>query len=379
MLFKSIIGQNEVKKHLIRSVREKRIGHAQLFLGQEGSGNLALAIAFAQYINCTDKQEDDSCGKCVSCLKFEKLIHPDLHFVFPVANTKSGSGPAVSNDFIKEWRETVLKNPYFGLNEWYAFIGMENKQGNIGKDESESIVRKLSLKTFEGEYKIMVIWMAEKMNESCANKILKILEEPSDNTLFILVSESTEQILPTILSRTQLLKIPRLQEDEILTELEKKFGKERTEFKNIAHIANGNFSKALYLTENQEPENENHVYFIELMRISYKKNVIEIMPWVDKVSALGREGLKTFFEYALHMVRENYLMNYNLDKIVYLNDVETSFSKNFHIFIKDENINQLVEEFTQAYIHIERNAYNKIVLLDMALKLFALINPRKIA
>ena len=379
MLFKNILGQNEIKKQLIRSVKEKRISHAQLFIGQEGGGTLALAIAFAQYINCTDKLEDDSCGKCISCLKFEKLIHPDLHFVFPVANIKSGSSPAISDDFIKEWRETILSNPYFGLNWWYSVIGMENKQGNIGKDESESIIRKLNLKTFEGDYKIMIIWMAEKMNDSCANKILKILEEPSDNTLFILIAESTEQILPTILSRTQLLKIPRLRENEILNELENKFEENRDELKNIAHIANGNLFKAFQLAENSEPENDNHEYFVELMRIAYKKNVIEIMSWVDRVSSLGREGLKTFFEYALHMVRENYLMNYKLDNIIFLNDIETDFSKNFHIFIKDENIDQLVEEFTQAYIHIERNAYNKIVLLDMALKLFALINPRKIA
>jgi len=377
MLFKQIAGQEKIKNLLIKSAKDSRISHAQLFLGQEGCGNLALAIAFAQYINCTNKLENDSCGQCNSCLKYNKLIHPDLHFVYPVASTKDISKNPVSDDFLQNWREVILENPYLNLNTWYETIGMENKQGNIGKDESVNIIKKLSLKTYEGDYKIMIIWMAEKMNDSCANKILKILEEPPENTLFLLIVESTELLLPTILSRTQILKIPKLSEKEIIDYLVKKYKKDADSIEKAAHLSNGNLARAIKLIEIDQKDTENHERFVELMRISFKKNIFEIMQWIDNMSTLGREGLKRFFEYALRMTRENYLMNLKLEKIIYMDNVEADFSKKFHVFIKTGNIKQIADEFTKASTHIECNAYNKIVLLDMALKLFGLINPQK--
>ena len=377
MLFKNIAANKEIKEHLIRSVREDRVSHAQLFLGPEGCGHLPLAIAYARYVNCNDRQESDACGKCNSCLKFEKLIHPDLHFVYPVNKTKAVTKDPVSDDFITDWRQLLLSNPYFGLQQWYDTIGMENKQGNIGKDESASIIRKLSLKTYEGDYKIMLIWMAEKMNESCANKILKILEEPPDNTLFLLVCESTDTILPTILSRTQIIKIPKLTEEEIREHLEQRNLANNSDIKKLAHLANGNFFRALQLARDENIENPNHDMFVKLMRLAYKKDVPGLMEWVDETGKSGREDLKMFFEYALHMVRNNFLMNYKLDKIIYLDNEQEEFSGKFHTFINHDNINALVKEFSLAHTHIEYNGYGKLVLLDMGLKMFGLINPRK--
>ncbi len=376
MLFKRIAGHNDICKQITKAVRENRISHAQMFLGPEGCGNLALALAYAQYVNCTDKQADDSCGVCDSCIKTEKLIHPDLHFVYPVANTKNVKN-AVSDEFINDWRNIITDNPFINLNTWYDAIGMENKQGIIGKEESQQIIKKLNLKTFEGEYKIMVIWMAEKMNESCANKILKILEEPPEKTLFLLVCESTELILPTILSRSQILKVPKLKKENIVTLLTARYGNSEIDIEKTAHLANGNFFKALKLVETDHRDTENHKFFTELMRISYKKDVLTIMNWVDHISSLGREGLKSFFQYSLRMVRENYLLNMQLKEISYLDEKEADFSSKFHAFITSDNVDQITEELSKAHSHIEYNAYSKIVLLDMSIKLFSLINPRK--
>ena len=210
MQFRNIIGQNAIIERLSQSVDFDRLSHAQLIVGPEGSGTLAIALAYAQYINCTDKRDGDSCGVCSSCRKIEKLIHPDLHFVFPVAATASITKNPVSDNFIEKWREFVLKNPYQTLNEWLTFIEVENKQGGIQKSESSEIIRKLNLKTYEADYKIMLIWMAEKMNETCANKLLKILEEPPAKTVFLLIAENTEYMLQTILSRTQTVRLGKI-------------------------------------------------------------------------------------------------------------------------------------------------------------------------
>lgn len=376
MLFSELEGQKGVKQQLVQSAQSGRIAHALLFLGPEGCGSLPLAIAYAQYVNCSSPGATDACGECPSCNKYKKLAHPDLHFVYPLATTKKVSNP-VSDDYITEWRQALIENPYLGVNSWYGIVGLENKQGNIGKEESAAILKKLSLKNFEARYKVMIIWMAEKMNDSCANKILKILEEPPGDTLFLLIAESTEGILPTILSRTQIIKLPKLKLEDISSRLSKITDASGADINGIAHLANGNFSKAFELVQNEGHDLENQQRFIELMRIAYKKNVMEIVNWVDSMSSLGREKLKIFLEYALRMVRENYLLNLSLEEIVYLDKGEDEFSQKFHVFINGDNINKIVEELSEAHVHIERNGYNKIVLLDMSLKLFGLINPRK--
>ena len=373
MQFKEVVGHQKVKEKLIHTIKENRISHAQLFLGGEGSGNLALAIAYAQYVSCENKQERDSCGVCVSCLKFQKLVHPDLHFVYPVSTSKAVKKDPVSDDYITQWRETIIENPYINQNKWYEIIDIENKQGIISKNESYEILKKLNLKTFESEYKIMIIWLPEKMNAFAANKLLKLIEEPPAKTLFILVSENSEQILPTILSRTQLIKIPKIDNESMRNALCDRFGLLPEKAGDIVPLANGNYFNAQNLISSTEEDNYNFDQFTQFMRLSYQRKVIEIIDWVDEISRIGREKQKNFLFYTLRLVRENFMLNIENRELVYLTKKELEFSEKFSQFINQENVYQIYEALNRAHSDIEMNAYNKIVFLDLALKIIKLI------
>ena len=373
MLFKEVIGQHEICKELRASVLSNRISHAQLFHGPEGCGLLSLALAYAQYINCTNKQEDDSCGVCSSCVKYNKLQHPDLHLVFPVApNTKIKKDP-VSDHFIKEWREIVLQHPYLSLDSWLAHIGVENKQGSIYKQESSEIYKKLNLKTYESEYKVMIIWMAEKMNEICANKILKILEEPPEKTLFLLLAENTESMLQTILSRTQIRRVPKIDKESIRQKITADFDFNETDVNAIVHNSNGNYHKAFQLASFDNSHNEFFNFFTQLMRLAYSKNLPELAKVTDEIGSIGREKQKAFIEYSLGMIRENFILHNKLEDIVYLYQQEKEFSSKFNAFINQKNIASLTKEFNEAYHHIERNGNAKLIFFDVALKLIILL------
>lgn len=373
MQFREVIGHQHIKERLIRTVKENRISHAQLFLGNEGSGNLALAMGYAQYIACLNKQENDSCGVCPSCQKFKKLIHPDLHFVYPVATSKTVKKDPVSDDYISQWRNTIIENPYINQNKWYEIIDIENKQGIINKDESYEILRKLNLKTFESEYKFMIIWLPEKMNMYAANKLLKFIEEPPDKTLFLMVSENSEQMLPTILSRTQLIKIPKIDNDSLYTAICDRFGIAPEKAQDIVHLSNGNYFETLNLIQAEDEDSENFERFTSLMRLAYQRKIVDIIDWVDVIARIGRERQKSFLSYALRLLRENFMLNINRKEIVYLTKKEFDFSKNFSQFIHQENVGPLYEVFNRAHADIEMNAYNKIVFLDSALKIIKLI------
>ena len=374
MFFRDVIGQEEIKKRLIQTVRENRISHAQLFSGPEGSGSLALAIAYAQYISCEDKTEEDSCGECPSCNKYKKYIHPDLHFVFPVNTTEKvkKDGP-VSDDFIFKWREMLLNNPYTTLFQWYERIGIENKQGIINRNESAEIVRKLNLKSFESEHKVMIIWLPEKMHPTAANKLLKIIEEPLGSTIFLLITESPEQIIPTILSRTQILKIPGIDEGSLLEALKKQFQLPEEELKNAARLAEGSYNKAIEYIQRSDETELNFERFAKIMRMTYARDFTGIFDWVEEMASTGREKQKNFLIYALRLVRENYLMNIGNKGLIRLSEKEKEFSEKFCAFIQHKNAPQMAEEFNKACIHIEANAYDRIIFLDLALKLVKLI------
>ncbi len=376
MLFKKIIGQEAVKKQLIHAVNQSRISHAQLFLGPEGCGKLALAIAYAQFLACEDRGESDSCGACPSCLKYEKLIHPDLHFVYPVSSTKTITKDPVSNDFIEEWRSTVLDNPYLSLSKWYERIGIEKKQGIINRKESYEMIRLLNLKSFESEYKVMIVWMPEKMNQVAANKVLKILEEPPPKTLFILVSENTHALLPTILSRTQIIKIPRVDDQSLTQALKENNMLTPEELQNMVKLANGNYLMARNLLYEKE-EHEFHLHqFTAMMRLTYGGKIAEILKWIDDFVALGREKQKHFLLYATRMIRENFMLNLMAGgerEIVYLTEKEAEFSKNFSPYIRKENVIQIVDELNKAHANISANANSRIVLFDLCLKIMRLI------
>ncbi|MBN2349452.1 MAG: DNA polymerase III subunit delta [Bacteroidales bacterium] len=372
MKFAEVIGQKEIIGRLLRSVNDNRIPHAQLFLGEEGTGSLALAMAYAQYISCGNKNGQDSCGECASCKKYNKLIHPDLHFVFPVNTTKEIAKNPVSDDFIKQWRECILNIPYLRETAWYEYIGIENKQGLISKFESESIFKKLSLKSFESEYKIMIIWKPEKMNTVAANKLLKLIEEPPEKTIFLLVCESTDQMLPTILSRSQIIKIPKISGNDLKIKLGETQTLEKTELDTIVHLADGNYLKALEEIQQSE-ENANYLEkFIQIMRLGYGRKISEIISWVDEMATLGREKQKGFLSFSLKMIRENFMLNLKLPQLVYLNKKESEFAEKFHHFIKGSNIIQLKDELETAQRHIEQNGNGKIIFMDFSLKLTTL-------
>jgi DNA polymerase III subunit delta' len=374
MNFSQIPGQTEVVGRLLRTVKEERVSHAQLFTGPEGCGSLALALAYAQYVSCEDKKPEDSCGKCKSCVKYGKLIHPDLHFVFPVIKGKKVTDP-VSDNYIEEWREFVKKSPWFSLNNWLDSIEVGNAQGMIFASEAAEIIKKLSLKTFESDFKIMIIWLPEKMHQATANKLLKMIEEPPEKTLFLLVSEEPDKIIPTILSRCQLVKIPSFNTGEIKSYLRSMYGTTETKSTDIARVANGNLLRAIELCENDESAKFNLECFKKLMRFTWKRDILAVIEWSEEMASTGREAQKNFLSYSLRLLRENLMLSLEQyrNNIVFLAGEEAEFSEKFHPFINRDNIYPLVEEFSLAYSHIEANGYAKVIFLDLALKVTGLI------
>ncbi|WP_430971673.1 ATP-binding protein [Sunxiuqinia rutila] len=372
MFFRDVIGQDATKKRLIQSVREERISHAQLFAGAEGSGKLALALAYAQYVSCLDKQAGDSCGQCSSCKKYAKLIHPDLHFVFPVVKTPKFKEP-VSDNFLAEWRKLVLEKAYFNLEDWFNFIGVENAQGLIYAHESEEIIRKLNLKSFEGEYKVMIIWMPEKMHVACSNKLLKMIEEPPVKTLFLLVTESEEEIISTIRSRCQLIKIPGIQAEPMKAAIEQLPRVAGKDVDNLVHLSRGNYRQAINLLDLNESTRYNLDRFKELMRFSYGRKFMELFEWINNVSGIGRERQKIFLQYAMGLIRENFIFNLKNPELVFMHEEEQAFSSRFSPFINERNIIPISEELEKAYQHIAMNGNPRIIFTDMSLKIVKLI------
>jgi len=372
MFFKDIAGHKAIKQKLIGAVQQNRVSHALLFSGPEGNGKLSLAIAFAQYLSCENKSENDSCGTCSSCLKYQKLIHPDLHFVFPVIKKKASEKP-ISDTYIKEWREFLSNSVYHGFEKWLKKMGTENQQAGIFAQESEEIIKKLNLKSYESEYKIMIIWMPEKMNISASNKLLKMIEEPPPKTILILVTEDSEKIIKTILSRTQLIKIPKINEQVMYESIKEKYEIEDAKIKEIVRTSDGNYLKAeeLILNNANSSEQENFSLFAQFMRDAYGLRITELIEWAEKIAKSGRETQKNFLQYALKLLRENFILNIspeNQNKVLFLTDNEKNFSIKFNKFIHKNNIFQLTNEFNEAYNHIERNGYNKLIFLDLALK-----------
>jgi DNA polymerase-3 subunit delta' len=374
MNFSQIPGQKAVIDRLRNSVAENRVSHALLFYGPEGSGKFAIALAFARYISCENRTAEDACGKCPSCSKYDKLIHPDLHFVFPVIKKKSNTEP-VSDLFITQWRQMVLRSPWFSLTTWTEAMEVANEQALIPVAESAEIIRKLSLKSFESDFKIMIIWLPEKMNAETANKILKIIEEPPARTLFILVSEEDEKLLPTITSRCQHIRIPSIQSEDLSAHLVAAMGVDPLKAPEIAAIANGNMVRAMELVREDDNTAIHLDRFTKLMRTAWTRDIHALVTWSEETATLGRERQKSFLSYSLRMIRENFILNFNgrENKLVYLTRAEDEFSGKFHPFINEKNISALNREFNLAYAHVESNGNTKMIFLDLALKTMRLI------
>lgn len=372
MYFKDIVGQDGIKERLLKSAREGFIPHAQLFCGPEGIGKLPLALAYAQYLNCENPSDTDSCGVCPSCKKYANLAHPDLHFVFPIVK-KATKKKEVCDDYIVEWREMFESTPYFSYHQWLSNIEAENSQGVIYAKESEEIVRKLSLKIYEAKFKMMVVWLPEKMHEACANKLLKIIEEPTPNTVFLLVSDAPDMIIGTIQSRSQRINIPSIEKSEIEKVLIEKYNINDIDAENIAHLSRGSFVKALETISLDEENKYFFELFVNMMRSSYARNIKSIKAIAADLAGIGRERQKSYLMYSQKMIREYFVSNLQHPDIVYLNNSENAFGVRFAPFINERNIMDFMEELSLAEMHIEQNVNARMVFFDLCLKVTMLL------
>ncbi|RRA89889.1 DNA polymerase III subunit [Paenimyroides viscosum] len=382
MKFSDIVGQNHLKNHLVNSVQKGRIPHAQLFIGPEGSGTLSMALAYAQYIICNNKGSENEGGSTACNLKFDHLQHPDLHFVYPVATTDSIKSNATSDDFLGTWIDFLKETPYGSVNDWYEAIGIQKKQGNISVHEAASILKKLILKPFEGGYKVMIIWMAEKMNTEAANKLLKLLEEPTDKTVFILIAEDEKAILQTILSRCQVLHFNALNEQEIVQGLIEKENCDEVDAYSIAKQAQGNYNKALKLRYNITNEYPFDEWFVTWVRAAFRANknarvVSDLIKWSDEIASIGREKQKLFLNHCMELFRQALLLNYSTSELVYMEPKVENFKlKNFAPFVNEHNILEIYQEIEDATYHIERNGNAKMIFTDLSIKLTRLIHKK---
>ena len=367
MQFGDIVGQQAVKDQLIRGVRENRISHAQLFLAPEGSGSLALALAYAQYISCENRGESDSCGTCSSCRKYSKLIHPDLHFSYPFfAKHKDET----SLSFIEEWRRSFLSNPYLGLDEWRNQLDADNKQANINIAECHQIIRKLSLKAFESEYKVLIMWLPEYLDKE-GNTLLKIIEEPPQKTLFLLVAQNQDQILNTILSRTQLVKVHRLRDEEVADYLVRKFHLNEEQALRIAYLSEGNIQTAVNLSK--EESNNNFGMFSDWLRMCFTNRGLQAIEFAETAAKIGRENQKNFLRYGMKLMREVLMVLAGAEHLVHLPANEKEFVVNFSKVLNEAKAEAIVDELEKAHYHIERNANGKILFLDVSLQFIKIL------
>ncbi len=381
MLFKDILGLSHIKNHLATSADSGRIPHAQLFVGPEGCGTLPMALAYAQYLICNN-QNGENLGSDQACnAKFEGISHPDMHFAFPVANSDKVRSHAVSDHYMREWRQFLQEQPYGNLFDWYRLIGIEKKQGQIGVDEAQDIVRKLALKSYEGGYKVMLIWMADKMNIAASNKLLKLIEEPPEKTVFLLIAEDEEQVLQTIRSRCQILHFPPLAEEIICNALTVR-GLDRSEAMRLAQEAHGNFNKALDLMNKDSEDLVFEKWFVQWVRSAFKAKgnkaaIHELILWSEEVAATGRETQKKFLRYCIAVFRQAMLINYNAKELAFMQIHVDGFQlEKFAPFVHENNMLDISAELEDAIYHIERNGNAKIIFTDLSIKLTRLLHKR---
>lgn len=373
MNFSQIPGLAETKQIFIDSVAENRLAHAQLLSGGEGALNLPIALACATYLHCEDRGKD-ACGKCAACIKSMKYIHPDTHFVFPLSNIKADKDEdRFKAEILKSWRAFLLESPFGGIDDWTNYYGGENKQAIISRDESREIIKALALKPFESRYKIMIIWQPEMMHPSAANGILKILEEPPQHTYFILVSNAIDKLLPTIVSRTQILPVPLLQDDEVVSYLGSAKHVDSNAARRIAHLADGNLSLALRLNEGEE--NDNSKRFVEWMRECFKKNYGSLVALADEYHSLDKLNQRSLLAYSLNMMRETLLDMAHAGEMHRTQQEELQFVRDFGKVMDIKKIEKAYTFMNEADYHLERNGSAKMIFLDLSLKLAETINP----
>lgn len=376
MFFRDVIGQDDIKARLIRSVDEGRVAHAQLFYGAAGVGCLPMALAYAQYLSCENRTDGDSCGQCASCRQYAKLSHPDLHLVFPIVNKRSsGEDGSICNDFLPLFREALLKDPYMSFEDWQETLG-EDKKPVIYTREGDEIIRKLNLKSFESPYKVMIIWCAEQMHEACANKVLKILEEPQGQTLFILISDNIEDIIATIRSRVQQVFFPPI-EPPYLSDYLRRCGVADDSIDFFIRNSRGSINELSNQISQSDTRRQYFRMFTDLMRSCWNLNEETFTehwkPLLNQFVALGRTGQLSFLQYAQRQLRENFVYNLSADSLVYLSSEELDFAHKFARFVNENNIEELANEFALAESHIDRNTKDQYVFLDLMLSVHRLL------
>ncbi len=384
MDFSEVIGHQHIKSHLVKTVENGRIPHAQLFSGVNGSGLLPMAIAYASEV--LSSQYEKGSAEYISCRnKVSKLMHPDLHFVYPVNTSDIAKKNAISDNYAEGWRNFALNNPYASLFEWLQSLGLEKKQGNISKYEAENISKKLSLKAFEGGYKVMIIWMADNMNSECANKILKLVEEPSEKTLLLLLTEREEQIISTIRSRCQKLTFPLLSETDIAAALTTNLKIKEQLAAQLARRARGDYNKALQLQEETGEDEIFEKWFISWVRTAFRAKgnkgaINNLLDWSDELASQGRETQKKFFNYCIEVFRQALLKNYSADPLLFFEAKDATFSlPKFAPFVHQNNIFGIISALEDASYHIERNGNAKIIFTDLSIKLTRLIHQPELA
>ena len=385
MFFKDIVGQQDIKQRLIDSVAEGRIPHAQLFAGPPGTGKLAMAMAYARYLVCKEKDAadmfatgpaEDACGHCPSCAKMNKLVHPDVHFMFPVFKKESGRPPESypqSADFIACWREAFLDDPYLCLNDLLQAEGAANQQGEIYVAQAYEIARALSLRSTEGGYRVVIVWLPEKMNAQCANKLLKLIEEPPTETVFLLVSDDAELVLPTIQSRCQRINFRPLDEVSIRDALISRYSLEPAAAAQVAHTAGGSWAKAVETIHTDDTTREYMELFIRLMRSAYARKLKDMRAWSEEVAGMGRAPQKQFLDYCQRMTRESFMANFRDPQLSYMNSDETTFTSRFAPFVNEKNIFGITEVLADAARDVESNVNAKMIFFDLALKMIMLL------
>ncbi|MBL7941695.1 MAG: hypothetical protein JNM00_02960 [Flavobacteriales bacterium] len=375
VFFKDIIGQEEAKARLRRSFNESKLAHALLFYGPEGNGSFALALAFCRYIACSNRSADDACGECPTCRKFSSLQFADLHFSFPFFN-KGSQEKTVCDDYAREWREWLLREgPYGDLDSWRKMLDADRKQLHMSVHEAGSIVQHLSLKAYEGGYKFQLIWHAEHMRNDTANKLLKIVEEPPEKTLFIFLTQSAESMLPTVLSRVQMLHIPAIEDAAMVNALVAN-GIAAEKAEGIAHYSAGNWKLAQQLAAAEDPHAFLFQQFQSWMRFCYKRDVGPLVKWCDGIATLTREDQRSFISYALEQIRQNVVLNYTEGKLGRQNESEKDFSVKFARYINHTNIEEFYEEMNRAHEDIGRNVNSKLVFLDLSFKVHHMLTRK---
>lgn len=375
MKFADIPGLSEIKSTLVEAVRNNHVAHAQLFLGKPGALNLPLALAYTTYLHCQNRSETDSCGTCPACSKSSKFIHPDTNFVFPLGNIKNDKDEErFKSDMLKSWRAFLLEQPFGDLTDWINFYGGEDKQALISRDESREIIKTLALKPFESKFKVMIIWQPELMHPSAANGILKILEEPPPNTFFLLVSNAAEQLLPTILSRTQMVHITKLADEEIENYLGEKNPSLSVEQKQeIIQLADGNLNQAIKLIDSEEDHYQDR--FADWMRSCFKRDYVKLVGYSEDFHELDKLSQRNLFQYGLSMMRETLLQVAGANDIARVKAGEAKFVKDFSKVMNVNKLEKINRLMSDASYHLERNGSAKMIFLDLSLQIAKTINP----